>query len=143
MKTLTISQPFASLIAFGEKFVENRTWATRYRGPIAIHAGKGTQYLTRKELEDYPNGGIIAVAELVACISIDRIKILGGGLSMEMKSDARKYTWRELKEHRHTEGPVCWVLEGVRECEFFPCKGAQGLWTFAGELKIPEHTRNS
>jgi len=50
MKALTISQPYASLIASGEKWVENRTWATRYRGPLAIHAGRGTQYLSRDEL---------------------------------------------------------------------------------------------
>lgn len=41
MKALTISQPYASLIARGEKFVENRRWPTPYRGPLAIHAGKG------------------------------------------------------------------------------------------------------
>jgi len=57
MKALTISQPYASLIASGEKWVENRSWPTGYRGPLAIHAGKGTQYLDRRELAeiDYAN----------------------------------------------------------------------------------------
>ena len=72
MKALTISQPYASLIANGEKWVENRTWETKYRGPLAIHAGKGTQYLTRRELATYLSGCIIAVAELVACVNIAR-----------------------------------------------------------------------
>lgn len=48
MKALTISQPFASLIASGEKWIENRIWYTSYRGPLAIHAGKGLQYLSRQ-----------------------------------------------------------------------------------------------
>lgn len=43
VKALTISQPFAKLIADGEKFVENRGWPTHYRGRLAIHAGLGTQ----------------------------------------------------------------------------------------------------
>lgn len=52
MKALTISQPYASLIANGEKWIENRRWETLYRGKLAIHAGKGTQYLDRDELRE-------------------------------------------------------------------------------------------
>ena len=39
MKALTIRQPWASLIAAGVKTIETRSWSTRYRGPLAIHAG--------------------------------------------------------------------------------------------------------
>ena len=38
MKTLSLIQPWASLIALGEKRIETRSWGTRYRGPLAIHA---------------------------------------------------------------------------------------------------------
>lgn len=38
MRVLTVRQPWAWSIALGEKDVENRTWNTHYRGPIAIHA---------------------------------------------------------------------------------------------------------
>lgn len=41
MKTLTLHQPWASLVALGVKSIETRSWSTRYRGPLAIHAGKG------------------------------------------------------------------------------------------------------
>ncbi|MCQ8194669.1 ASCH domain-containing protein [Streptomyces rugosispiralis] len=37
---LTIRQPWAALIAYGDKRVENRVWASQYRGPLLIHAGK-------------------------------------------------------------------------------------------------------
>lgn len=40
MKALTIRQPWASLIAAGVKTIETRSWSTKYRGPLAIHAGK-------------------------------------------------------------------------------------------------------
>ena len=40
MKALTVRQPWASLIAAGVKTIETRSWSTKYRGPLAIHAGK-------------------------------------------------------------------------------------------------------
>ena len=38
MKTLSIRQPFASLICRGIKTIENRSWNTSYRGKLLIHA---------------------------------------------------------------------------------------------------------
>ena len=75
MKALTIQQPNASLIADGEKWVENRTWDTCWRGPLAIHAGKGTRYLTARELIAYPTGAVIAIANLVACVDLTNIRV--------------------------------------------------------------------
>ncbi|RPF31537.1 ASCH domain-containing protein [Streptomyces sp. TLI_185] len=36
---LTLWQPWASCIAYGTKRIENRRWATDYRGWLLIHAG--------------------------------------------------------------------------------------------------------
>ena len=41
MKALPVTQPYATLVALGAKHIETRSWSTRYRGPLAIHAGKG------------------------------------------------------------------------------------------------------
>ncbi len=38
MKALSIKQPWASLIAHGIKDIENRTWKTKFRGRIYVHA---------------------------------------------------------------------------------------------------------
>lgn len=38
MKCLSVRQPWASLLVGGIKDVENRTWATNYRGKLLIHA---------------------------------------------------------------------------------------------------------
>lgn len=38
MKTLSIKNPWAALIALGFKDVENRSWYTNYRGKILIHS---------------------------------------------------------------------------------------------------------
>lgn len=41
MKALTLTQPWATLVAIGAKRIETRSWSTTYRGPLAIHAAKG------------------------------------------------------------------------------------------------------
>jgi activating signal cointegrator 1 len=43
MKALTLWQPWASLIALGQKTIETRCWQTPYRGPLAIHAAANLQ----------------------------------------------------------------------------------------------------
>ena len=39
MKIITLKQPWASLVAYGIKKYEFRTWKTNYRGKLLIHAG--------------------------------------------------------------------------------------------------------
>jgi activating signal cointegrator 1 len=41
MKAITLTQPWAALVALGAKKIETRSWATSYRGPLAIHAAAG------------------------------------------------------------------------------------------------------
>lgn len=45
MKTLSLWQPWATLIAIGAKQYETRSWGTSYRGPLVIHAAKSEQGL--------------------------------------------------------------------------------------------------
>ena len=97
MKALTLTQPWASLVAIGAKRIETRGWSTNYRGPIAIHAAKafpGTakalaqnetafrralgwphpERITQEWLDDIaarlrsmPTGCVIAVSEILDC----------------------------------------------------------------------------
>lgn len=75
MKTLTINQPFATLIVEGLKEYEFRTWKTNYRGEILIHAGKSVDKKAMKKYEylglEYPKGCIIGKATITDCIKID------------------------------------------------------------------------
>ena len=77
MKVLTIKQPWATLIAEGLKKYEFRTWNTKYRGKILIHAGLSCDSLAMRKLfaKDltYPNGTIIAEAEIVDVIKVDEV----------------------------------------------------------------------
>lgn len=40
IKTLTLTQPWATLMACRAKQIETRCWSTTYRGPLAIHAAR-------------------------------------------------------------------------------------------------------
>ena len=40
MKCLSLKQPFADLLALGEKTIELRKWHTKFRGKFLVHASK-------------------------------------------------------------------------------------------------------
>ena len=73
MRVLTVRHPWASLLIHGTKRVENRTWPTAYRGPVAIHTStkpeprqRWQHRLNLLDVEGLPQhpGCIIGVAEL-------------------------------------------------------------------------------
>jgi len=43
-KALSLWQPWATLCAIGAKEYETRSWGTRYRGPLVIHAAKVSEH---------------------------------------------------------------------------------------------------
>ena len=72
MKVLTIKQPWATLIMQGYKRFEFRSWQTKYRGDLLIHAGKGIDKEAIKRLEKYLpkellTGKILGKVTLVDC----------------------------------------------------------------------------
>lgn len=118
MKALTICQPYAELIARGEKLIENRSWPTWYRGPLAIHAGKSRAWLGDDDEEAalhavdvraIPFGAVVAVAELVDCVRVEDLP-------------------DDLQDNEHANGPWCWLLARVRRIQPVAINGAQGLW---------------
>ncbi len=153
IKAISLVQPYATLIAIGAKRIETRSWSTRYRGMLAIHASKAIPRWAREEVRDdhhfgdalrqaglsggtsdLPTGAIVAVAELVAVVPITR----KWGLV-----DPRVFEWtdtcgRELRfEVTHQEctfgaysdGRFAWLLADV--VTFDPVlnvRGQLGLW---------------
>ena len=75
MKDLTIKQPWATLIMQGNKRFEFRSWQTKYRGELLIHAGKEIDKEAVKRLSKYlpkelPQGKIIGKVTLVNCVKM-------------------------------------------------------------------------
>lgn len=131
MRALSLTQPWASLVAHGFKHIETRSWRTPYRGVIAIHAAKvfptWAQEVCQKEWfefaltemgvyhprEELPRGAVIATAVLVACRPI----VQGPDDPME----------RAFGDY--TPGRWAWFFEDVQMLpEPIPARGALGLW---------------
>ena len=51
MKCLSLKQPYADLLAFGEKTIELRKWNTRFRGEFLIHASKNIDIQSCERLD--------------------------------------------------------------------------------------------
>lgn len=130
MRALTIRQPWAWLIVQGYKTVENRTWATAHRGPLAIHAAQrvdetairvlARQYaevgepLSAEELADlHTTGAILGVVDLVDCT--------------RNPQGADRQWWQP--------GCWAWVLRNPVEVEPLACTGRLGLWTVDLEIE--------
>lgn len=138
MKALTLTQPWATLVAIGAKQWETRSWPTNYRGELAIHAAKGFPGWAREECsdepfksalremgylcwQDLPVGCVIATCSLVSCLPTSSI------------SDASLGD-REIEFGDYTYGRYAFKLENVIQIKPFSCRGALGLWNW-------EHTR--
>ncbi len=74
MKAITIKQPWATLIINGYKKHEFRSWKTKYRGELLIHAGKGIDKKAMNKVEylnlEYPLGKILGKVTLKDCIDM-------------------------------------------------------------------------
>ena len=77
MKALTLLQPWAALVVHNIKDIENRTWRTKVRGNVLIHASKkANQYLIDKYVEKWPEisetvkitGAIIGMVNITRCV---------------------------------------------------------------------------
>ena len=130
MKVITIKQPFATLIAEGLKEYEFRTWRTRYRGEILIHAGKGIDKKAMKKFEhlnlEYPVGCIIAKAEITDCIKImdDERKML---------KEKNPLIYASIIKHTEWDG-YGFKLENIKKIEPIYINGKLSLWDYDDEV---------
>ncbi len=134
MKALTLHQPWASAIAAGLKRYETRSWATIYRGPLAIHAGKSVPAYAREDYEFAPTaiarpmplGAVVCVADLIAC---HRTEDRADAVSFEERG------WGDW-----SPGRFAWELTNLRVlAPPIPARGAQGLWEWS-EAPAPTST---
>jgi hypothetical protein len=127
MKVLSVKNPWAYLIIYGFDFgapmggfrikdVENRTWETKYRGPLLIHCSKNfdtnaywDMRLRGVNWKNY-NGRIIGQVNLADCV-------------------------QDSKSRRAEKGLWHWVLKDPKPCRPVPAKGSLGLWEYTGEIK--------
>lgn len=118
MKAISIKQPWAHLIIAGLKPIENRTWTTRYRGPLLIHASR------RMCVE-------VEAIEQAFGVAIDRKQLHFGALIGVVdlidvvKESASPWF----------EGPFGWVMKNARPIRPVPWRGQLSLFDVARKLE--------
>ena len=130
MKVITIKQPWATLIAKGYKQYEFRTWKTKYRGEILIHAGKGIDKEAMDRFKylnlDYPLGQIIAKATITDCVYVN------DEFAKEMiQKDPIVY--KGLINRDNWEG-YGFKLENIEEIDPIEINGKLSLWDYESEI---------
>ena len=130
MKVISIIEPWASLIKEQVKHIETRSWATKYRGELYIHASM--KKLTKQNYIDYDNilnllqdtnfkyGYIIAKCKLVDC------KYMDEELIEKIKANHNEYMCGD-----YSIGRYAWILEDIEILKLpIQAKGQLGLWNY-------------
>lgn len=139
MKALSLTQPWASLVVAGAKHFETRSWPTKHRGPLAIHASKhfpkdcillcGFPHFKEclelagyKSPFDLPTGALVGIAYVTECMEA-RYALQNTKLKFEDTFGdfgPGRYAWK-LKDPWKLDNPIA-------------CTGRLGLWNLPEEL---------
>jgi hypothetical protein len=135
VKVLSVQNPWAYLIIYHGKDIENRTWKTKYRGRIAIHCSKKSDseawsmtewahselqeafdavIKNRAEIEKL-NGKIIGTVDLYNCTY------------PELTAAANSSLWAGVLSPWHF-----WLKDPIAIAEPIPARGMLGLWDYPG-----------
>jgi len=143
MKAISLTQPWATLVAIGMKCVETRSWRSWYFGEIAIHAAKSyprwaqnfcdekvVPYFTNQTLPKFPTGCIVAKARLIACVGTNNC-----GMAAKALNFVPDHPWKqEWMFGDFSAGRWAWLLCDVVPIDPpIPARGALGIWEWAQE----------
>jgi hypothetical protein len=158
IRALSLRQPYASLVALGEKHVETRSFTRKYLGPLAIASSASWRRAAKERafedpdfsaawrrhrnvvqsIDDLPFGMIVAVARIVAylpselIVAMDHKRKRSSRLILEgVPCGESETAFGDFSRNRFG-----WVLADVHRIPApVPCKGALGIWN------IPPATR--
>ena len=123
-KVLSVKPFSAWAIVHGGKDVENRSFRTRHRGRVLIHA---SNYRSRAELED----DAAYVRDLCPEMpdEVDSAGIIG---SVEITDSADCEGLQTCESQWAEDGCFHWLLTKPRALPFWECKGWLNVWTLKG-----------
>lgn len=134
MKTLSVKQPWAAALVYGVKLIEIRTWHTKYRGPLLIHASKEYDYVGEKALASFMpmlkkhgvhQGGIIGQVELVLVKPYMTIQDWIG----DLKRHRCPVGWYQPPSKK--TAMYGWLIDKPQPLQFTAVDGQLGLWDYA------------
>jgi hypothetical protein len=146
MKVLSLLQPWASLVVMGDKKIETRSWNTKYRGPLLIHASKkytGEQMKLGRSfnvkygaglgfVDDLSLGQIIGQIELAHVVESE---FCFKGNEFQLNDQKWSLTEKELAFGDYSPGRYGWLLSNpILFKTGIPAKGSLGLWEYNDQI---------
>lgn len=152
MKVLSVRQPYASLIVLGKKRFEARTWATKYRGRLVIHASSAKP--ARATLDEFRTRRALfnCARELGWCTedavqSLPRSAIIGAVTLVAVHSplEVRGLQVSDLDEDAcgGVDGVHLWEMVDPITIAPVPCDGKLNVWNLPAELAVEVQARLS
>ena len=166
MRALSLWQPWSSAIFAGKRF-ETRSWATSYRGELAIHAGSlsarelerrvGWEEVSRLQgicaalglppLGQLPRGAVLGTVMLEGCGPIRGVwdgGVLDSVVVEVRPSVALPVSEREQSLGDFTPGRYGWWLESPRLLEQpVACRGHQSLFVLPFDVAVAMERQTS
>jgi hypothetical protein len=142
IKVITLWQPYASLVVIGAKSNETRSWVTKHRGPLLIHAAARFPADCMANASTEPFAEALAKAGLYvtpepnynSCYKhnlplghiIGRVELR----DIERVENVRKeLTPEESAFGDYSDGRFAWALENAEVfAEPIPMRGRQAVW---------------
>lgn len=139
MKAITLHQPWAWLMLQKLKQIETRSWFTRYRGPLAIHAGlkhdvdgkilhlqlnnvRGRGAIA-PPWEQLTFGAVIATCQLVDCLPTNKLR--------DVLKAGREQWQIEMLFGNFQPGRFAWFTQDLIPVDPpIPARGYQHLWNW-------------
>lgn len=128
MKGLSLSQPYASLVALGLKTLETRKMRIHYRGPLVICSTKtldASAWNTICHLDSAPLSEILMHERVDGPVDLPR----GQALALVDVVGCRPLVEADWPESFfYAEKRFAWKLANVRRLSPFPVRGMNGLF---------------
>lgn len=132
---LSIQQPWAWLIVNGFKDIENRSWSTRFRGPVLIHAGKQFDADAR---DDLGHGVHPVIGGSLAEDIVERWRLEGFGRQLGgIVGTAEIVECCTYSTSPWFVGDYGFVIRNARPLPFMPVKGALGFFRVDYAERVP------
>jgi hypothetical protein len=131
---LSIQQPWSFLITYGLKPIENRSWSTPRRGPIAIHAGKN---FDPDAFNDVINGFHPVTGEpfrVMPHLARDFQRMVDGQYCGGIVGFADLVDVVSSSDNEWFVGKYGFVLANARPVPFIPVRGMQGFFPWRKQL---------
>jgi len=145
---LTFTDPWGSLVASSAKHIETRSWATPYRGPLAIHIAKTLPAEAEMRCDEEPfrqaleaagygwtaglshNAWQLPLGCVVALVRLEQVQRISPGFRVDEQ---------ERAYGNYTPGRFAWQFSQVyRLREPLPARGSLGVWRWTPPARLWE-----